>query len=163
MRWTSVSQLRQKRNQLGHSSPLLGQSFLVWEVSPWWVQSCGVSDGKIREFDREWKVLDCLKCQSIIIQRWALKPKCWGQVTVWRLGLENLIFYLPDILSRKIEDNPEMSMVLRFRIILNVRVRIRIRVRIRVKVMVLFLTIVLNPNLNPNPNRWLVSLGDILT
>ena len=70
-----------------------------------------------------------------------------------RLGLENLIFYLPDILSRKIEDNPEMSTVLRFITILKVRVRISIRVRIRVKVRVLFLTTVLNPNLNPNPNR----------
>ena len=45
-------------------------------------------------------------------------------------GTGKLSIYSPDILSPEIEDNPEMSVVLRSRIILNVMVRISIRVRI---------------------------------
>ena len=46
---------------------------------------------------------------------------------MWRLGLENQVFYLPDVYSPKIL---EVSMVLRFRIILNVMVRIKVRILI---------------------------------
>ena len=62
---------------------------------------------------------------------------------MWGLGLANLVFYLPDIVSPKIEDNFEMSIVLRFKIILNVTVRIRIVVRVRIRVKIKILTLIL--------------------
>ena len=44
---------------------------------------------------------------------------------------------MPDILSPKIQDNPEMSTVLRDRIILSVMVRIRVRIRVRILILIL--------------------------
>ena len=77
----------------------------------------------------------------------ALERNHRDQVTVWRLGLENWVFYSPCILSPKIEDNLEISMVLRFKITVNVVVRIRIRVRasvrIRAKIRILILILTL--------------------
>ena len=58
-----------------------------------------------------------------------------------RIGLENQEFYLPDIFSPKNQDNPEMPMVLRFKIILNVMVRVRFRDRIGIRILVLTLTL----------------------
>ena len=49
---------------------------------------------------------------------------------------------MPDILSPKIQDNPEMSTVLRDRIILSVMVRIRVRIRVRVRVRILILILI---------------------
>ena len=116
--------------------------------------------------------------------RSALERNHRDEVTVWRLGLENEVFYLPDILSPKIQDNPEMSMVLRFRIILNVMVRIRVRVRIRIwnrvmiwikfriwiRILTLILTLILIVNLtidvlplvtfNLNPNDFSKKLSN---
>ena len=62
--------------------------------------------------------------RPVVLWRSAPERNHRDQVTVWRLGLENQVFYLLDILSPKIQDNPETSMVLRFRIILNVTVRV---------------------------------------
>ena len=64
---------------------------------------------------------------------------------MWILGLENLIFYLPDILSPEIRGNSEMSMGPRFRVILNVNVTIRIRVKVLIltQILTLILTLIL--------------------
>ena len=73
----------------------------------------------------------------------ALEHNHENQVIMWRLGLENEVFYLPDILSFKIQNNPEISVVLRFRITLNVMVRISVRIRIRILITTPILTLIL--------------------
>ena len=65
---------------------------------------------------------------------------------MWRLGLENSVFYLLDILSPKIQDNPGISIVPVLGIIVNVMIRVRVKVRVRVLILTLRVT-----------------LGDILT
>ena len=65
------------------------------------------------------------------------------QVSVWRLVLENSVFYLPDILSLKIQDNPEISIVLGLRTIVNVIVRVRVKVRVRILILTPMLTLIL--------------------
>ena len=69
-------------------------------------------------------------------RRLALERNHWDKVTIWTLWLENYVFYLPDILSPKIHDNPEMSIV-RFRIIRNIIVRIKIRIRVSILTLIL--------------------------
>ena len=60
-------------------------------------------------------------------------------------GTGKLRNYLTNILSPKIQDNLEMSIVLRFKIIPNVMVMIRvmIRVKVRVRVRIQILTLIL--------------------
>ena len=58
--------------------------------------------------------------------------------------------YIPDIFSPKIQDNPQMSMVQRFTIILNVMVRIRVKIRIPIltSILTLILTVDVLPLVN---------------
>ena len=45
--------------------------------------------------------------------------------------------YLTDILSPKIEDNLEISMLLRFNIILNVMIKVSVRVQVKIRILIL--------------------------
>ena len=54
---------------------------------------------------------------------------------------------LTDILSPKTQDHHETSMVLRFRVILNVMVGMRVKVRDRIRILILILTLILTVNM----------------
>ena len=56
-------------------------------------------------------------------------------------GTGKLRFYFPHILSPRIENNPEISKVLKFRVILDAMVRIRVRIPILTQILTLILTI----------------------